>query len=60
MPFVYGALAAVIGFSGPGEWSLDQVLGLSWNFWWGVAALLAGLAAAVPPIVLRLRVLTSR
>ncbi|RSM88564.1 DoxX family protein [Kibdelosporangium aridum] len=60
VPFVYGALAAVIGFSGPGEWSLDHALGLSWNFWWGLAALVVGLVAAVPPIVLRLRVLTSR
>ncbi|CAM3414214.1 DoxX family protein [Kibdelosporangium persicum] len=60
VPFVYGALAAVIAFSGPGEWSLDHALGLTWNLWWGVVALLAGVLAAVPPIAMRARVLRSR
>jgi putative oxidoreductase len=60
VPFVYGALAAVIGFSGPGEWSLDHLYGVTWNFWWGVAALAIGLVAAVPPIAMRARALRSR
>jgi putative oxidoreductase len=62
VPFVYAALAAVLGFSGPGDWSLDHAFGLTgvWNYWWGAAALVVGLLAAAPPIAMRARVLRSR
>jgi putative oxidoreductase len=61
VPFCYAALAAVIGFTGPGAWSLDHAFGLDFaSSWWGVAALLAGLAAAAFPLVMRSRVLTTR
>ncbi|HZC26327.1 MAG TPA: hypothetical protein VE287_04845, partial [Actinopolymorphaceae bacterium] len=59
VPFCYGALAAVIGFGGPGAWSLDHVLGLPTESgtWWGVAALVVGVAAAAVPLTQRARVL---
>lgn len=62
VPFVYGALAVVLGFGGPGAWSLDHAFGLDAlsNFWWGVAALVVGLAAAAVPLAMRARVLRSR
>jgi putative oxidoreductase len=61
VPFCYAALAAVIGFTGPGAWSLDNAFGLDFaSFWWGIAALLVGLAAAAVPLVMRSRVLTTR
>ncbi|MEU1537127.1 DoxX family protein [Actinacidiphila glaucinigra] len=62
VPFLYGAIAACLGFTGPGEWSLDHVLGLSWRPApaWGAAALAAGLLAATVPLAGRARVLRSR
>lgn len=62
VPFCYGALAAVIGFTGPGAWSLDDALGWARlaGYGWGLAALLVGLAAAAVPLTLRARELRSR
>ncbi len=62
VPFCYGALAAVIGFSGPGPWSLDHALGLPTQsgYGWGVAALLVGVAGAAVPLTMRARVLRNR
>ncbi|PXY29249.1 DoxX family protein [Prauserella sp. PE36] len=62
VPFCYGALAAVLAFSGPGTWSLDHALGLDSlsGHWWGVAAVAAGVAAAAVPLALRARVLRTR
>lgn len=62
VPFCYGALAAVIGFTGPGRWSLDRAFGLTgWTgAAWGVGVLLLGLAAAVVPVAGRARVLRGR
>jgi putative oxidoreductase len=65
VPFCYGALAAVVGFGGPGAISLDNALGLTGlsslaAFGWGLAALLVGLAAAAVPLTLRARELRSR
>jgi len=63
VPACYGALAAIIGFTGPGEWSLDAAIfgpgGLA-GYGWGLAALVAGLAAASVPLVARARVLRAR
>jgi putative oxidoreductase len=62
VPFCYGALAVVVGFGGPGALSLDNAVGLPavWGPWWGVAALLVGVAAAVVPLTRRARELHSR
>jgi putative oxidoreductase len=57
VPFCYGALAAILGFTGPGAWSLDHALGLSGlsGYAWGGAALALGLVASVVPLALRSR-----
>lgn len=62
LPFCYGALAAVLGFTGPGRWSLDHAAGLTAldGYGWGPAALLAGVAASVVPLTARARVLRAR
>ncbi|MEU4097052.1 DoxX family protein [Streptomyces sp. NPDC026673] len=62
VPFWYGAVAVVLGFTGPGPWSLDHALGLTWRPApaWGLAALAAGLLAAVVPLAGRARVLRGR
>ncbi|MBN6041164.1 DoxX family protein [Amycolatopsis sp. 195334CR] len=54
VPFCYGALAAVLAFTGPGAWSLDHAFGLlDAGLGWGLAALATGLAAAAVPLLLR-------
>jgi putative oxidoreductase len=62
VPFCYGALAAVIGFTGPGRWSLDHAAGLTAlsGYGWGTAAVLVGVAASAVPLTARARVLRSR
>ncbi|GAB3892421.1 hypothetical protein GCM10029964_067190 [Kibdelosporangium lantanae] len=62
VPFCYGALAAILAFTGPGAWSLDHVLGLTGlaGYVWGLAALVVGVAAAAVPLVSRSRVLQLR
>ncbi|MDX3094734.1 DoxX family membrane protein [Streptomyces sp. ME19-03-3] len=62
VPFLYGAVAACLGFTGPGEWSLDHLLGLHWRPApvWGAAALATGLLAATVPLARRAAVLRSR
>ncbi|MFF0227256.1 DoxX family protein [Streptomyces sp. NPDC004629] len=62
VPFCYGAVAAVLGFTGPGPWSLDAALALPWapGTGWGAAALAAGLLAAAVPLAARARVLRAR
>lgn len=62
VPFCYAALAAVLGFTGPGEWSLDHALGVPSlsGYGWGAGALLVGVAAAAVPLTMRARVLRSR
>ena len=45
---VLGAVAAALGFTGPGSYSLDDALGLSLaGTDWGVASLAAGLVAGL-------------
>jgi putative oxidoreductase len=61
VPFCYGALAVVLGFTGPGPWSVDAVLGLPLSgLWWGTGALVLGLAAIRGPLTARARVLRAR
>ncbi|GAA3784953.1 DoxX family protein [Streptomyces chiangmaiensis] len=62
VPFWYGAAAAVLGFTGPGSWSLDAALGLPWSpgYAWGAAALALGLLASAVPLASRARVLRER
>ncbi|MGC7098321.1 DoxX family protein [Amycolatopsis lurida] len=62
VPFCYGALAAVLAFTGPGSWSLDHAIGLPElsGLSWGLAALGAGLGAATIPLFRRARVLRAR
>ncbi|MFE5010494.1 DoxX family protein [Streptomyces sp. NPDC056696] len=59
VPLLYGALAAVLVFTGPGRWSLDAAAGLGpWHGWtWGLGALALGLVAAAAPLRARARVL---
>lgn len=62
VPVVYAGLGAVLGFTGPGAWSLDHAAGLGSlsGAAWGVAAVLVGLAAAVPPLLRRRHVLSTQ
>ncbi|AXK31872.1 DoxX family protein [Streptomyces armeniacus] len=62
VPFWYGAVAAVLAFTGPGAWSLDHAAGLRRldGYAWGFAALAVGLAAAAVPLTARARVLRAR
>ncbi|MFD0066876.1 DoxX family protein [Streptomyces sp. NPDC056637] len=59
VPLLYGALGAVLVFTGPGRWSLDAASGLGpWHGWtWGLGALALGLVAAAVPLRARARVL---
>ncbi|MFF4053617.1 DoxX family protein [Streptomyces chartreusis] len=50
VPLLYGITAAVLGFTGPGAWSLDAALGLT-RFSggiWGSLALVLGLLTGLP------------
>ncbi|MET8330742.1 DoxX family membrane protein [Streptomyces sp. NPDC005181] len=62
LPFWYGAVAAVLGFTGPGSWSLDTALGMHWlsGYARGSAALALGLLASAVPLASRTRVLRER
>ncbi|WP_327365346.1 DoxX family protein [Streptomyces sp. NBC_01217] len=62
VPFWYGAVAAVLGFTGPGPWSLDAALSLDRlsGYAWGSAALALGLLASAVPLAGRTRVLRAR
>ncbi len=43
--FILAVSAVTLAFTGPGEYSVDQVIGISWSGpFWGLAALLVGLA----------------
>jgi putative oxidoreductase len=59
LPFWYGAVATVLGFTGPGPWSLDAALGLNRlsGYAWGSTALALGLLASAIPLASRARVL---
>ncbi len=51
---VIGAVAAAVAFTGPGQLSLDRVLGLSLaGAKWGLIALGLGVLGALPPLLAR-------
>jgi putative oxidoreductase len=46
--FVLATIAAVLAATGPGEWSLDNAIGLEWSgVAWFIVAAVGGVAAAV-------------
>jgi putative oxidoreductase len=59
VPFCYGALAAILAFTGPGAWSLDAALGLTRlsGYAWGAGAIVLGVLAASVPLTARARIL---
>ncbi|MEN3608791.1 DoxX family protein [Plantactinospora sp. ZYX-F-223] len=59
--FVYGALAVVLAYTGPGAWSLDHLVGLDGfaGYGWGTLALAVGLLGSVPPLLRRRRALAA-
>ena len=60
LPVVYAFLAAVLAFTGPGRYSLDNALGLHPGLGWSVAAVVVGVAAAVPMLLRRRAALRSQ
>ena len=46
-PLVLALLPAVLALTGPGRWSLDHALGLSWSPWWAAAATALGAGAGL-------------
>jgi len=55
LPAFYGLTAAALAITGPGRYSLDHVLGLTWNWREALAALAVGISAAALTIGLRSR-----
>jgi putative oxidoreductase len=53
-PLILATVASALAFTGPGAFSLDSVLGLSWQgVSWGIAALVGGLLMGAAPLVTR-------
>jgi putative oxidoreductase len=52
---LYGFLAVVIAFTGPGRYSLDHALGITAlsSLGWSVAAVVVGVVAAIPMLLRR-------
>ncbi|HSE55996.1 MAG TPA: DoxX family protein, partial [Nocardioidaceae bacterium] len=60
VPLVYGALGFILVWGGPGTISLDEVIGLdATGPGWAFAALVVGVAAALPPLLSRRRNLAN-
>jgi putative oxidoreductase len=55
LPALYAVTATGLAFAGPGDYSLDHLLGLSWSWPYGVGAVLLGLVTALPLIALSRR-----
>jgi putative oxidoreductase len=53
--FVYAALAVCVGYTGPGDWSIDAAIGFGPHdgYLWGTAALAVGVLGSVPPLIMR-------
>jgi putative oxidoreductase len=59
-PFVLGAIALALAFTGPGDVSLDRALGMSWTgSAWGLAALAVGLIGGSVALLARNPVQTA-
>lgn len=52
---VYALLAVVLALTGPGQWSIDHLLGLTWlsGAAWAGGAVVLGVLGAMAPITLR-------
>jgi putative oxidoreductase len=61
LPVVYAFLAVVLAFTGPGRYSLDHAFGFTAlsGIGWSVAAVVVGVAAAVPMLLRRRAALRS-
>lgn len=55
LPGCYALMAAALGFTGAGRYSLDHWLGYTWSWRYGLAALLVGLVAGAAAITARSR-----
>jgi putative oxidoreductase len=59
MPLLYAVTALGLGFTGPGRVSLDNLLGLSWSWPFGVYAAALGMLAGLAMVTLRRRELAK-
>jgi putative oxidoreductase len=50
LPAFYAVAATGLAFTGPGDYSLDHLLGLSWSWPYGIGAVVVGLLGALPLI----------
>jgi putative oxidoreductase len=57
---LYGGMAVVLAFTGPGRYSLDRAAGVTslHQTRWAIAAIIVGCVAAVPPLLRRRHVLS--
>jgi putative oxidoreductase len=58
-PLLYAVTALGLGFTGPGRVSLDNLLGLSWSWPFGVYAAALGLLAGLAMVMVRRRELAK-
>ena len=60
LPMTYGVIAAALGFTGAGSFSLDHALGLGLSGWtWGLAAVVLGLIGASVQLTRRNRAVAA-
>lgn len=55
LPAFYAVAAAALAYTGPGRYSLDHVLGYTWGWRYGVAAVVVGVLAASVATAVRMR-----
>jgi putative oxidoreductase len=60
LAFGYASMAAVLGFTGAGPYSIDRVTGLPYHTWYGAAALAAAVTGSTVPLLRRRRALLDR
>jgi putative oxidoreductase len=53
--FVYGAVAVVLAYTGPGRWPLDTLIGIGPfdGYVWGIASVIVGVLGAEPILIRR-------